>query len=47
MFESLLEHRRFRASGKARGLGGADAAKRLLPSLSTVIGLIRHLTGVE
>ena len=47
MFESLLEYRRFRASAKARGLGGADAPKRLLPSVSTVIGLIRHLTGVE
>ena len=32
---------------KVRGLSDADAAKRLVPSLTTVTGLVRHLTDVE
>ena len=32
---------------KAAGLSDADGAKRLLPSLTTVSGLIQHLTDVE
>ena len=32
---------------KAAGLSDADGAKRLLPSLTTVSGLIRHLADVE
>ncbi len=47
MPESFLEYQRSTVSPKARGLGNEDAAKRLLPSLSTVTGLVRHLTGVE
>lgn len=32
---------------KTAGLSDADAAKRLLPSLTTVSGLVKHLTDVE
>ena len=32
---------------KAQGLSDADAARRLLPSLTTVSGIIRHLADVE
>ncbi|WP_237687082.1 DinB family protein [Arthrobacter sunyaminii] len=32
---------------KAAGLSDADGAKRLLPSLTTVSGLVKHLTDVE
>ncbi|MHA7283431.1 DinB family protein [Arthrobacter sp. TMS2-4] len=32
---------------KASGLSDADGVKRLLPSLTTVPGLVRHLTDVE
>lgn len=32
---------------KAQGLSDADAARRLVPSLTTVSGLIRHLADVE
>ena len=44
---SFLDYFRDTVVMKAAGLGDADAAKRLLPSLTTVSGLIRHLTDVE
>lgn len=44
---SFLDYFRATVVMKASGLSDADAAKRLLPSLTTVSGLIRHLTDVE
>lgn len=43
----FVEYFRGTAVMKAAGLSDADAAKRLLPSLTTVSGLIKHLTDVE
>jgi uncharacterized damage-inducible protein DinB len=47
ILEGFLEYQRSTVFIKARGLSDADAAKRLLPSLTTVTGLVRHLTDVE
>lgn len=44
---AFLDYFRATVVMKASGLSDADAAKRLLPSLTTVSGLIRHLTDVE
>ena len=43
----FLDFLRASAVFKARGLSDADAARRLLPSLTTVSGLLRHLADVE
>ncbi|MCC9197768.1 DinB family protein [Arthrobacter sp. zg-Y820] len=43
----FLDYLRASAVFKARGLSDTDAARRLLPSLTTVSGLLRHLADVE
>jgi hypothetical protein len=45
--EAFLDLQRATVIYKATGLSDADAARRLLPSLTTVSGLIRHLADVE
>lgn len=45
--EGFLDFQRASIVYKARGLSDADAARRLLPSITTVSGLIRHLADVE
>jgi uncharacterized damage-inducible protein DinB len=45
--ESFLDLNRATVIYKATGLSDEDAAKRVLPSLTTVSGLIRHLADVE
>ena len=43
----FLDFLRATAVYKAEGLSDADAARRVLPSLTTVSGLLRHLADVE
>ncbi|MCC9205085.1 DinB family protein [Arthrobacter sp. zg-Y769] len=43
----FLDYFRATVHLKAAGLSDADAARRLLPSLTTVSGLVQHLTDVE
>ncbi|MET1052345.1 MAG: DinB family protein [Mycetocola sp.] len=45
--EAFLDLQRATVVYKATGLSDADAATRLLPSLTTVSGLVRHLADVE
>jgi uncharacterized damage-inducible protein DinB len=45
--ESFLDLNRATVIYKATGLSDEDAARRILPSLTTVSGLIRHLADVE
>jgi uncharacterized damage-inducible protein DinB len=45
--EGFLELQRATVVYKATGLSDSDAARRLVPSLTTVSGLIRHLADVE
>lgn len=45
--EAFLEFQRESVALKARGLSDADATRHLVPSLTTVSGLIRHLADVE
>lgn len=45
--EGFLDFLRASVVFKATGLSDADAARRVLPSLTTVAGLIRHLADVE
>jgi uncharacterized damage-inducible protein DinB len=45
--DGFLELQRATVVYKATGLSDSDAARRLLPSLTTVSGLIRHLADVE
>jgi uncharacterized damage-inducible protein DinB len=45
--DAFLELQRATVVYKATGLSDSDAARRLLPSLTTVSGLIRHLADVE
>lgn len=47
MLDGFLDLQRATVVYKATGLSDADAARRLLPSLTTVAGLIRHLADVE
>jgi len=47
ILEGFLEYQRSTVFMKVRGLSDADAAKRLVPSPTTVTGLVRHLTDVE
>jgi uncharacterized damage-inducible protein DinB len=44
---AFLDYQRETVVLKASGLSDADAARRLVPSLTTVAGLIRHLADVE
>jgi uncharacterized damage-inducible protein DinB len=43
----FLDYLRATVVMKAEGLSDADGARRLLPSLTTVSGLVQHLTDVE
>ena len=45
--EGFLDYLRASVVRKATGLSDADAARRVLPSLTTVSGLVRHLADVE
>ncbi|RLK12090.1 uncharacterized protein DUF664 [Micromonospora sp. M71_S20] len=47
VLESFLDFHRGVLLRKLRGLSDADAARRLVPSATTVAGLVRHLTLVE
>ncbi|MEV4465812.1 DinB family protein [Micromonospora echinofusca] len=47
VLESFLDFHRGVVLRKLRGLSDADAARRLVPSATTVAGLVRHLTLVE
>jgi len=47
VLEAFLDAHRQVAVDKLRGLSEADARRRLVPSLTTPIGLVKHLTGVE
>jgi len=43
----FLRYQRWVMVGKLRGLSEEDARRRIVPSATTAIGLVRHLTGVE
>ena len=45
--EGFLEYHRRALSGKLRGLSEEDARRRLVPSLTTIIGLVSHAAAVE
>ena len=45
--EEFLEYHRRALSGKLRGLSEEDARRRLVPSLTTMIGLVSHAAAVE
>ncbi|MEV5966768.1 DinB family protein [Kribbella sp. NPDC051952] len=47
VLEAFLDAHRKDVVGKLRGLSESDARRRLVPSLTTPIGLVKHLTGVE
>ncbi|MER7892504.1 DinB family protein [Micromonospora sp. NPDC094482] len=47
VLESFLDFHRGVLLRKLRGLSDADAARRLVPSATTVAGLVKHLTMVE
>jgi hypothetical protein len=45
--EGFLEYHRTALSGKLRGLSEEDARRRLVPSLTTLLGLVNHAAAVE
>jgi len=45
--EGFLEYHRKVISGKLRGLSEEDARRRLVPSLTTMLGLVSHAAAVE
>lgn len=45
--EGFLEYHRRVLSGKLRGLTEEDARRRLVPSLTTLLGLVSHAAAVE
>jgi hypothetical protein len=45
--EGFLEYHRRVLSGKLRGLSEEEARRRLVPSLTTMIGLVSHAAAVE
>ncbi|MFG2059052.1 DinB family protein [Micromonospora sp. NPDC048930] len=47
VLESFLDFHRAIVLRKARGLSDADAGRRLVPSLTTLAGLLKHLALVE
>ncbi|MEU5721518.1 DinB family protein [Micromonospora sp. NPDC047738] len=47
VLESFLDFHRAIVLRKARGLADADASRRLVPSLTTLAGLLKHLALVE
>ncbi|WP_018787069.1 DinB family protein [Micromonospora sp. CNB394] len=47
ILDAFLDFHRATVLRKTRGLTDADAARRLVPSLTTLAGLLKHLTVVE
>jgi uncharacterized protein YndB with AHSA1/START domain/uncharacterized damage-inducible protein DinB len=47
VLRQFLEFHRAVLVSKLRGVSEADARRRLVPSLTTLIGLVQHMTGVE
>ncbi|GAA3772444.1 DinB family protein [Micromonospora maritima] len=47
ILDAFLDFHRATVLRKARGLPDADARRRLVPSLTTLAGLLKHLTLVE
>jgi hypothetical protein len=47
LLEGFLEYHRNVVRGKLRSLSEADARRRLVPSLTTPIGLVKHAAAVE
>jgi hypothetical protein len=47
VLELFLEYHRGALSGKLRGLSEEDARRRLVPSLTTLLGLVNHVAAVE
>jgi Protein of unknown function (DUF664) len=47
VLEMFLDHHRQALSSKLRGLSEEDARRRLVPSLTTLIGLAEHAAAVE
>jgi uncharacterized damage-inducible protein DinB len=47
VLEAFLDFHRAIVLRKARGLADADASRRLVPSLTTLAGLLKHLALVE
>jgi Protein of unknown function (DUF664) len=45
--EWFLEYHRWALSGKLRGLSEEEARRRLVPSLTTLLGLVSHAAAVE
>ena len=45
--EGFLEYHRRVVGGKLRGLSEEDARRRLVPSLTTMLGLVSHAAAVE
>ncbi len=45
--EWFVEYHRSALSGKLRGLSEEDARRRLVPSLTTLLGLVSHAAAVE
>lgn len=47
MLEGFLDHHRTAVCNKVRGLSEEDGARRLVPSETTLAGLLKHLRRVE
>jgi hypothetical protein len=47
VLEAFLDFHRSVVVRKLRGVSEADARRRLVPSQTTLIGIVRHLAGVE
>jgi Protein of unknown function (DUF664) len=47
ILEVFLDYHREALSGKLRGLSEEDARRRLVPSLTTLLGLVSHAAAVE
>jgi hypothetical protein len=47
VLEGFLDYLRKVLSGKLRGLSEDDARRRLVPSQTTLVGVVRHASGVE
>jgi hypothetical protein len=47
LLEGFLEYHRKVLTGKLRGLSEDDGRRRLVPSRTTLLGVVRHAAGVE